>query len=304
MTTNIEQTFSITDSYTMNYGATIIDEHATSGYSATSMSKVKSLISMKPQESLYFYPEIIDLQNELGEDSLSLATTWINGFTPLTGSLPTKNQMHRRISSRMHNRGIATSEQLISVRNDSVMNTLFSNFKWNNGGRIVELNKVDDSILNSVVLKTGSICNNWIMSPPQIRFMVRQTAFLDQDNEAVPDYLYLLGGSNSIIYPEKAIETIKKLSNINKISQVSDNYWYAQESTNIDPLVIISRICFGIIMTRNYLKYAKHHIGIRNIVDIDFKRDKSFVDRDIDDVIEEYEPSFIYCRNISNLFGL
>lgn len=308
MSNTIEDAFAITDAYSLNYGATVIDESPHSGYNPYDMTKVKNLVSMKPKEALNFYPEIIDLQNELSEDTLSLATTWINGFTPVTGGLPTpfatnRSQLHRRIASRMHNRGVATSEQLISVRNDAVMNTLFANFCWYNGGRIVDANKVDDSMLDSVVLKSGSVSKSWGSQPPQIRFMVRQTAFFDENNEAVPDYLYLIGGSMSITNPQKAIETIQKFSGM-KMSEVDDNYWCANPDINTEGMIQVARICFGIIMIRNYLMYAKHYIGVENIVDIDFKRDSRFINRPIDEVIDEYEPAFIYCRNLSNIFGI
>lgn len=306
MSNLIEDTFAITDAHSLNYGATIIDENPECGYNSEKMLRIKNPTAMLPREALNFYPEVIDLQKELNDDTLCLATSWVNGFAPISGGLPTpfavnRSKMHRRISSRFHKRGVATSDQLIAVRQDSIMNTLFSHFRWHNGEKIMD--SIDDDDLNRIVMKSGSVSENWRATPPSIRFMIRQKAFLDDDGEAVPDYLYLLGGSHSIVNPNKAIESIKLMS-AGEMRPSAPNYWEKQNPNEIKRDVVVSRICFGIIMIRNYLVYAKNFIKISEVVDIDHSRDKRFINKPIDDVIEEYEPAFIYCRNLSNIFNI
>lgn len=310
MSNLIEDTFAITDSRSLNYGATIIDENPECGYDSETMMRIKNHSTMLPKEALNFYPEVIDLQKELGDDNIWLATTWINGFAPISGGLPTpfamnKNKMHRRIASRFHKRGIATSEQLIAVRQESIMNTLFSHFRWYNGDNIISPSNIDDDDLKNIVLKSGSVSANWRATQPSIRFMIRQKAFLDEDGEAVPDYLYLIGGSHSVVNPNKAIESIKHMA-AGEMKSSRTTYWERQNPSEFQRDIVVSRICFGIIMIRNYLVYAKNYIKVSEVVDIDHSRGegKRFVNRPIDDVIAEYEPAFIYCRNLSNIFNI
>lgn len=303
MSQKLKEVLGVEDFKNVNYGATLIDENISVGYEEENMSRFNNIKYMTPKEALTFYPEILDLQKQVECDYPYLATTWINGFSPISPGLPTtfsmsKNTNNRRIISRIHGKSIATSDQLIGVRSDSVVETLFAHMEMG-GKRILDKSHINDDDLRHIVLKSGSVCSHWKDNPVSIKYLVKEDSFIDDEGDEIPGYFYLLGGSKTICNPTLAIERISKNLENTTIKSVSKEYWVKKDYTDANPMVSAARICFGIIMIRNYLVYAREILKIGTILDVNKVKEI-----DIEDAIKDYETAFRYCKNIANIFNL
>jgi len=315
----VTQTLGINCAMTMIFGGTIIDTDPAAGYDNSEMEAIRKPCDKTPEAALKFFPEAISVERESGtedDNNLSLASVWLNGFIPFSRGLPDPENMSRSCETYLKSQNIVTTDQCFLSRPEGWMESLFWHFKWfNSDDRIIEEDFVREEILNKLISK-GLVCHKWQHQSPEIRYMVREKS----DSDEVPDYINFIGGSSDMVCDDM-MDTVKDIIKLYKIGISCINS--SNEKYSCDPrsvwdsknnnshsdtdaalmvLTHMSRKIQGIFYIRNYLVYARDFLGIKDIVEVNFKDKKRFNKIKIEDAISRYEEAYQYCKNLCSVY--
>lgn len=293
------------------------------------------------RDALQLYPAVVNTQQENADDEnapiLTMANCWLNGFAPHTRGLPPSDQsfMSQAAGVVLTKYGVVTTEQIFKARPDPVIQCLFSAFKWYGGNdddaRIIPTEyQTDDDIGKNV--RKGMAHPNWFIKPLPVRYMVRM-----RGDSSSRDYVYLIGGSPEMVQdnPDNLASEISRLWH-------SSNEWFdearalgttpnsvSRESLFTSPTKVwheiptdaiseddeshpftratlarrkMQRIVQGVVLIRNYLKYAGEYIPeLEEINEFNYNVSDEPSVLKITEVAERYERIYQYVRNLANI---
>ena len=310
-------------------GCTIIDTNNEVGLctegNSMSMPRHNRQNIFCPNEALSFYPAVeqSEVDNEEDSDMLALGAMWFNGFIPFSRGITDPENCCHATATMMSRYGVVTSDQILKSRPDSWLECIYSAFKWygKNDERLVPQEMQSDTAIGKIVRK-GFVHPNWLVKPISVRYMVKELA--DEDGR---DYVYLVGGSDFLLGDSSKdicqaigdkIKTVKQLlaseekvpNEISNNLELTDvyNVWnqfdidkYGSDFMN-NPYTKaklltreVNRAIQGVIMIRNYFKYAQKYLGVKTVFDA-----KEMEKIDVQIVIDRYDTAYKFVRNLSN----
>jgi hypothetical protein len=231
--------------------------------------------------------------------------------------------------------GIVTTEQVFKSRPDSFLQCLFSAFKWYGGNddddRIVLTDFQTDDDIGKCVRK-GLTHDQWFIKPLPVRYMVRM-----RGDASSRDYVYMIGGSPEMVQddPDQLAGEISRLwqqsndwfdearsrgdtpSSISRESlftsptrvwhEIPDNQISDDDESHPYTRAVLARrkmqrITQGVVLIRNYLKYAGNYIPeLEEINEFNYNNKDEPTTLKISEVAERYERIYQYVRNLGNL---
>lgn len=321
-------------------GATIIDVEDTCGYTTkagqmSALRRPEQVVSC-PNDALMIYPIIEQAERENGghADMRIMGSLWINGFVPCSRGLIEPESATKAAHAAMYKFGIVSLEQMFISRDDDVLASLFTFFKWyggNDDDRILPKEASDDSCVGKNV-KRGNVCSKWAIKPPSIRYVVKVRG--DAESR---DALYLVGGSDELLADDmdalsgsihSMFREAQSLSNAaykagnisNDVKYCDDianpqKVWYEYDENDFSENVRnhnltksrlimkkLNRTLQGVIYIRNYFLYAKRFGKIKKVMDFNINVSKTPTEVDIDVIIERYENVYQYVRNLCRVY--
>lgn len=303
----LAQLFGIKDSSSCIFGGTVLDTNLSSGYDKEKMNPPKNEVTLNPQLGIYLYPVIKELQSVYKEGSfpLSMMDTWVNGFAVNNKGSPSPDNMCSKSVEMLDTCSVMKTSQLVKSHDQSLLSTLFYFFKFykHEDNRILNLDSFTEENKAKLITK-GMVCSNWLENPLQVRYVIRK-----EGKSNLPDYLYLIGGSEDLISdnPSDGIDIIKSSFHYTskKPGKNSSNLRYiwndmstsdVKESTK--KFVEFTRLLCGFICIRNYLYYAYHDLKIDTLIEFNGSSIKKVQTKKI---LELYEEVYQYCRTIALL---
>lgn len=318
-------------------GATIIDTDSSVGLNVSGNVMTQPRHDNQsiycPNDALKVYPTVVNTEKEKSDtDTTSaMAAVWFNGFIPYCRGIADPENCCHATANIMSQFGVVSTDQVIKSRPDDWLNCLFSAFKWFGGdedSRIVPTELQIDTAIGKIVRK-GLVHPQWIEKPISIRYLVRELA----DSESGRDYVYLVGGTDYLLKDDPRetcniigdkIRTAQSLINngdneipreIANNSEINDPHrvWaeinlskYSDDfkaNSFVKGKILareVNRAIQGIIMIRNYFVYARNHLKVEKVVDINFNKSEDPVKVPVDEVIERYNDAYRFVRNLCN----
>lgn len=321
-------------------GGTIIDTEENSGYTTkggqmSALRRPEQVVS-SPNSALMVYPAIEQAEKENGghTDMRIMGSLWINGFIPHSRGLIEPDNACGAGHATMFKFGIVSLDQMFKSREDSVLASFCTFFKWYGGtdeDRIIPKEASDDSCIGKNI-KRGTVCSKWAIKPPSIRYVVKI-----RGDSGSRDVLYLVGGSDELLADDmdglasnlhalfKSAKSLSsaayKAGNIpNDVKYCDDldnplKVWYEYDEDDYSDAVKnhdltksrllmkrLNRTLQGIIYIRNYFQYAKRFAKVKKVMDFNLKVSSTPSEVDIDVLIERYENIYQYARNLCRVY--
>lgn len=316
----------------MKMGMIAIDTNQTNGYEGDAANKYTFDGTFK--DSCLLFPLGMRENEDNADNGLLFMKSWLNGFSfgcQINNVLDIRD-ISVPVSKWLNSRGVCSSDQMFATRSPSTMNTLFSCFK-RYGSKVRLAAKpgggdlIDRAKMNTFV-ENGCLLNAWEKEPLSTRYVIRSVG-----SRHNLQYLYMISGSDLIVDHEELSEQRKKLGEAlvkcneaiakepGKYKKYKDEMygykvWLAWEKTEVsndgDVEVIQTavdarcavRAMIGISYIYNYLMYARNVLGPQSFDVVELSSDRTTVVDSIDDVIDAYEPTYTYLRNIGFLTNL
>lgn len=321
-------------------GGTIIDVEENSGYTTkagqmSALRRPEQVVSC-PNSALMVYPAIEQAEKENGghADMRIMGSLWINGFIPHSRGLIEPEAATRAGNATMFKFGIVSLEQMFVSRDDSVLASFCTFFKWYGGSdedRILPKEVSDESCIGKNI-KRGTVCSKWAIKPPSVRYVVKI-----RGDAGSRDVLYFVGGSDELLADDMdslavsihtMFKTAKSLFNSahktgnipNDVKYCDDldnpqKVWYEYDEDDYSEAVRtheltksrllmkrLNRTIQGVIYIRNYFNYAKRFGNIKKVMDFNLKVSKTPQEVDIDVLVERYENIYQYIRNLCRVY--